>query len=72
MGFYSRQCEGQLWACCLYLAVQVPGLHGVSPFADLLLDCGELTLQELPHQVQVAAIQPVVVDGDGVLLKGER
>lgn len=48
----------------------VPVRHGVLPLSDLLLYCLEFLLQEAPHVSQVAAIDPVVVDGDGVVLEG--
>lgn len=53
-----------------HLAVVVPVRHGVLPLSDLLLYCLEFLLQEAPHVSQVAAIDPVVVDGDGVILEG--
>lgn len=53
-----------------HLAVVVPVRHGVLPFSDLLLYCLEFLLQEVPHVSQVAAIDPVVVDRDGVVLEG--
>lgn len=53
-----------------HLAVVMPVRHGVPPLANLLLHGTELLLQELPHVGQVTAIDPVVVDGDGVFLQG--
>lgn len=52
-----------------YLAVLMPRVHGVSPFLYLPLDSRQLILKELPHHVNVAAIQPVMINGDGVLLQ---
>lgn len=52
-----------------YLAVVVPFWHGVPPLTDLLLHSTELPLQKVPHGGQVAAVDPVVVDGDGVVLE---
>lgn len=49
------------------LAVVMPVRHGVPPLNDLLLHGTELLLQEVPHIGQVTAVDPVVVDGDGVL-----
>ena len=53
-----------------HLAVVMPVRHGVPPLNDLLLHSTELLLQEVPHIGQVTAVDPVVVDGDGVLLGG--
>lgn len=55
-----------------HLAVVVPVRHGVLPFSNLMLHGLELLLQEVPHVWQVAAIDPVVVDRDGVILEGRR
>lgn len=52
-----------------YLTVLMPRIHGVSPLVNLFLHRRQLVLQELPHDVHVAAIQPVVIDGNGVLLQ---
>lgn len=50
--------------------MMVPVWHSFLPLADLLLHGPELLLQEVPHIGQITAIDPVVVDGDGVLLYG--
>lgn len=55
-----------------HLAVMVPVRHGVLPFSNLMLHGLELLLQEVPHVCQVAAIDPVVIDRDGVVLEGRR
>lgn len=55
-----------------HLAVVVPVRHGVLPFFDLMLHSLELLLQEVPHVWQVAAIDPVVVNRNGVILEGRR
>lgn len=52
-----------------HLAVVVPVGHCVLPLADLLLHSKEFLLQEMPHGGQVTAIDPVVVNGDCVLLE---
>lgn len=51
-----------------YLAVLMPGIHCISPLVYLFLNRWKLILKELPHDVNVAAIQPVVINWDGVLL----
>lgn len=51
-----------------YLAVLMPRVHRVPPLAYLFLNRRQLALKELPHDVYVAAIQPVMINRDGVLL----
>lgn len=51
-----------------YLTVIVPGVHGVPPLVYLLLYGQQLPLQELPHHIHITAVQPVMVNGDCVLL----
>lgn len=55
-----------------YLTVLMPRIHCVSPLIDLFLDGWELILKELPHDVNVAAIQPIMIDGDGVFLEDKK
>lgn len=52
-----------------YLALEVPVIHGIFPLADFPLHGRQLVLQEAPHDGHVAAVHPVVVDGNGVFLR---
>jgi len=49
------------------LALSIPAVH-LSTIADLCLDVHQAVLHILPTQVDVASIQPVVVNRDGVFL----
>lgn len=51
-----------------YLTVLMPRVHRVSPLIYLFLNRQQLILKELPHDVYVTTIQPVMINRDGVLL----
>lgn len=51
-----------------YLTMLMPGVHSITPFLNFSLDRRKFILQELPHDVQITAIQPVMIDGNGILL----
>ncbi len=46
----------------------MPGIHSITPFLDFSLDRRKLFLQKLPHEIHITAIQPVMIDGNGILL----
>lgn len=46
----------------------MPGIHSITPFLNFSLDRRKFFLQKLPHDIQITAIQPVMIDGNGVLL----
>ncbi len=51
-----------------YLTMLMPGVHSITPFLDFSLDRRKLFLQKLPHEIHITAIQPVMIDGNGILL----
>ncbi len=51
-----------------YLTMLMPGIHSITPFLDFSLDRRKLFLQKLPHEIHITAIQPVMIDGNGILL----
>lgn len=53
----------------MYLAVLMPGIHCVFPLIYFFLYRRQFILKEQPHDVNVAAIQPVVINRNCVLLQ---
>lgn len=51
-----------------YLTMLMPRVHSITPFLDFSLDRRKFFLQKLPHDIQITAIQPVMIDGNGILL----